>query len=219
MTTKTIIVLAGLGEQQTIDLCRDIAASTSGVERLVVGVVNPELMDLAALPAPTHGATAIVEIWGSEDSGAAALSGFAAKVVRGAWLMREIVQKDFSADRCIGHSSPGIKTMFFVSRRTSLSLQGFFDHWEHVHGPLANRVHVGCTRYIQNQRVRELSATPWQMDGISELYFPTPHSLLNGFHVDAEGRREVARDVAAFVGITEGYAVTEHLLLDRSSGG
>jgi uncharacterized protein (TIGR02118 family) len=71
-----------------------------------------------------------------------------------------------------GRTTPDmVKAIFIASKLSGLTLNQFFDHWQHHHGPLGAKV-PGLRRYVQNHAIREAYADGSQThDGWSEVWF------------------------------------------------
>jgi uncharacterized protein (TIGR02118 family) len=70
-----------------------------------------------------------------------------------------------------------VKAIFIASKLPGLTHVEFFDHWQHVHGPLIARA-PGVRRYVQNHAVPEAYASGVQThDGWSEVWFDDLASL------------------------------------------
>ena len=78
-----------------------------------------------------------------------------------------------------GETTPEmVKALFVVSRRPGLTHQEFFEHWEHVNGPLTAKL-PGLRRYLQNHTApAALGVRPMTHDGFSELWFDDYASFL-----------------------------------------
>jgi hypothetical protein len=68
-----------------------------------------------------------------------------------------------------------------------------------LHAPLAERVHVGADRYIQNWVVGTLTPGSPAARGIPELRFPDAAALVGRFFDSDRGRDEILQDTAHFV--------------------
>ena len=68
-----------------------------------------------------------------------------------------------------------------------------------LHAPLAERVHVGASRYVQNWVVGTLSRGSPATRGLPELRFPNEAALVGRFFDCERGRDEILQDTAHFV--------------------
>ena len=78
-----------------------------------------------------------------------------------------------------GQTTPEmVKAIFIASKMPGLSHDEFFDHWQHVHGPMGAKV-PGLRRYVQNHGVREayVPGTTQTHDGWAEMWFDDLASL------------------------------------------
>ncbi len=64
-----------------------------------------------------------------------------------------------------------VKAIFIASKLPGLTYKQFFEHWQHVHGPIGARV-PGLRRYVQNHAVLAAFAGGGQShDGWTEVWF------------------------------------------------
>ncbi|GAO56804.1 hypothetical protein [Novosphingobium sp. MD-1] len=70
--------------------------------------------------------------------------------------------------------------------------------WAH-HTALAEKVHVGASRYIQNWITRAITPDCPPVRGLPELRFPDRKALIEGFFDSDRGRDEVVHDTSHFV--------------------
>lgn len=68
-----------------------------------------------------------------------------------------------------------------------------------LHAPLAERVHVGADRYVQNWVVAALTPESPPTRGLPEMRFPDEASLVERFFDSDRGRDEILQDTAHFV--------------------
>jgi uncharacterized protein (TIGR02118 family) len=70
-----------------------------------------------------------------------------------------------------------VKVITFASRLPGLTLDEFFDHWQHVHGPMAAAVpHV--RRYTQNHAIKEAyGKRDITHDGWAEIWFDSLEAM------------------------------------------
>ena len=77
-----------------------------------------------------------------------------------------------------GQTSPEmVKAIFIASKMPGLTLDEFFVHWQHVHGPLAAKVPGPAALRPEPRRPRELCRQDETHDGWSELWFDDVSSL------------------------------------------
>jgi uncharacterized protein (TIGR02118 family) len=77
-----------------------------------------------------------------------------------------------------GETTPEmVKAVFIVSKLSGLTLNEFFDHWEHYHASLVTAI-PGVRRYVQNHGVlAAYEAGTMTHDGFSEVWFDDLASL------------------------------------------
>jgi hypothetical protein len=68
-----------------------------------------------------------------------------------------------------------------------------------LHAPLAERVHIGADRYIQNWVTDVLTPDSPPTRGLPELRFPDESALVDRFFDSDRGRDEILQDTAHFV--------------------
>lgn len=68
-----------------------------------------------------------------------------------------------------------------------------------LHAKLAERVHVGADRYIQNWVTRALTPDSPPARGMPEMRFPDERALVERFFDSDRGRDEILQDTAHFV--------------------
>lgn len=153
---------------------------------------------------------AVIEIW-SEEPVAALVAADAA--LAGAWLdiriSDEVVGKQGAGAPPPG-VTPGLSQLSFIEAIASLPRAEAERHWsEHI--PLANAVHVGMERYVQDRLspAREGSA-PWF--GIAHLHFPDEAALRDGLFRSQEDIDLIVADVAEFVASHATITAIEHVV-------
>ncbi len=68
-----------------------------------------------------------------------------------------------------------------------------------LHAPLAERVHIGATGYIQNWVLAPLSPGCPPARGLPQMRWPDEQALVERFFDSERGREEIAQDTAHFV--------------------
>lgn len=68
-----------------------------------------------------------------------------------------------------------------------------------LHAPLAERVHVGATGYIQNWVVASLSPDCPHARGLPQMRWPDERTLVARFFDSARGHAEILQDTAHFI--------------------
>jgi uncharacterized protein (TIGR02118 family) len=117
----------------------------------------------------------------------------------GAYVVEEVVQRDYERTWSAGKPSPGVSLICLVRRRPDLSWQAYSDHWRNNHGPLALRRQPGFWRYVQNHVLERLTPETPTFDGIGELHFRTAASVLDGMFDSPEGQEEIMTDTYRFM--------------------
>ena len=109
----------------------------------------------------------------------------------------------------LSQRSPGAKEIWLLQRREGMSRQAFVDHWLHVHVPLALASRPGLVQYVASVVEARLSETGERWDGIAELYYANPASVLEKEFSSSEARERFEADLAGFVGRSLVYPVSE----------
>jgi uncharacterized protein (TIGR02118 family) len=206
------IPTAGAREEPTLaDLLaagREARADRGCVVNLVDGLVSDTIQPPPGLTSPA----AIVEAWlhdGADYKSFAApwtaFSGVAGYVIE------ECIQRPIPRSGK-PEQTDGVTNIFLVGRTNPLSMEEFADHWKTIHGPLALRVHYGMSGYVQNIVWDRFLEVEPQVDGFSNLQFPSVDDSIHKMHVDEAGAAAVAADVASFVGMAVGYRCFEHVV-------
>jgi len=68
-----------------------------------------------------------------------------------------------------------------------------------LHAPLAERVHVGASHYVQNWVTETLSSDAPPTRGLPEMRFPNEQALVERFFDSDRGRDEILQDTSHFV--------------------
>jgi uncharacterized protein (TIGR02118 family) len=117
----------------------------------------------------------------------------------GAYLVDEVVQREYERTWQSGETSPGLKCVCLVRRKPGTSHQAYSEHWRLRHGPLALRLQPGFWRYVQNHIVEYLADTADDVDGIGELHFRTAEGVLTGMFESDEAQRLIYEDTERFL--------------------
>jgi hypothetical protein len=116
-----------------------------------------------------------------------------------AYLFTEIVDKD-QQRFTVGERAPGVNLVSAITwgegKNDAQGRQG----WRH-HGPLACRIHVGMTRYVQNYVEQTLTPGAPPYNGVAILYFPTQQDLEQRLYDRPESAEVIGADVASFVNL------------------
>jgi uncharacterized protein (TIGR02118 family) len=71
-----------------------------------------------------------------------------------------------------------IKLVYCISKKTGLTDQAFFDHWERIHAPIGARI-PGLRRFVQSRRlIIPGDKHKPDYDGMVELWFDDVDALL-----------------------------------------
>jgi uncharacterized protein (TIGR02118 family) len=144
--------------------------------------------------------TAMVSLWepiSVERTLALTLPDRARRV--GAYLVDEVVQRDYERTWQSGEVSPGLKCVCLVRRKPGTSHEAYSEHWRLRHGPLALRLQPGFWHYVQNHIVEYLADTAPDVDGIGELHFRTTEGVLTGMFESDEAQRLIYEDTERFL--------------------
>jgi len=142
---------------------------------------------------------AVLEIWSEEpDTRLWVGKGIDRHVSRSvAYLVSEFVEKDIGPDR--RWPTEGPKLIVPWVGRADLTPAERRRHWDE-HVPLANRIHVGCTRYVRNWVEAPIdgdTAPPYQ--GIAMQHFPTVRDLQERSFDSPASVQAIHEDVAEFI--------------------
>jgi uncharacterized protein (TIGR02118 family) len=151
--------------------------------------------------------------WDS-DAAAKAVQADGAALIGAAhtYRVREVIQKEYERDWPVGQRSPGIKSVYPVTRTDWLTPEQFASHWHNGHGPLALKHHIGLSKYVQNVVLESLSEGAPHFDGIAELHFPTSEDKRDRSIDSPEGAAIIGADVAKFVGSAFPHDCSEYIL-------
>ncbi len=114
------------------------------------------------------------------------------------YLVNEVVQKDqqsFAPGR-----APGVNLISAITWAADKDDKTGPQGWR-KHGPLACRVHVGMTRYVQNYIAQALTAGAPTYNGVAVLYFPTLQDLEQRLYDTPQNAEVIAADVKSFVNL------------------
>ena len=81
-----------------------------------------------------------------------------------------------------------------------------------LHAPLAEKVHVGASRYVQNWVLEALSPNSPPTRGMPEMSFPSDDDLIRRFFDSDRGREEILQDTAHFVASGPRFYTIEHVV-------
>lgn len=104
---------------------------------------------------------------------------------------------DRGAARQMG-TSPGLKLFGRLMFHADMPDSAARRSWA-LHAGLAERVHVGASRYVQNWVVETLTPDSPPTRGMPEMSFPSERDLVERFFDSDRGRDEILQDTAHFV--------------------
>jgi hypothetical protein len=115
------------------------------------------------------------------------------------YLVSEVVEKDKQSFP-LGQRAPGVNLVSAITWAEGRNNETGRQGWR-KHGPLACRVHIGMTRYVQNYV--ELALTPQApgYNGVALLYFPTQQDLEQRLYDTPQNAEVIAVDVKSFVNL------------------
>lgn len=114
-----------------------------------------------------------------------------------AYLVSETVEKD-QQRFAPGGRAPGVNLVSAITWGEGKSDAQGRQGWRN-HGPLACRIHVGMTRYVQNVVEQTLTPGSPPYNGVAILYFPTQQDLEQRLYDKPEDAEVIGADVASFV--------------------
>lgn len=113
------------------------------------------------------------------------------------YLVTPMVEKD-QQQFAVGARAPGVNLVSAITFGEGKSVEQGQQGWR-KHGPLACRVHVGMTRYVQNLAEQPLTPGAPGYNGIAVLYFPTLQDLEQRLYDTPANAEVIGADVASFV--------------------
>lgn len=127
-----------------------------------------------------------------------------------AYATTEHVHRSTEMATVFGRRTPGVKMVCPLIRRPDMTHDEFVAHWLTNHVPLALAHHPGMTKYVTNVVAQRLGDSRPELDGVAELYFPSPEALRTGLFSSPEGERLIREDILRFIGRTAAYYVAEY---------
>ncbi|MHC8320399.1 EthD domain-containing protein [Pseudomonas sp. GB2N2] len=206
---KHIIFISAHPEQDTPQFERILLRETGPAlaERCSGCIVN--LVD--ALPVTRW--NAIVEIWLDDKMSLASLN-----LAQSLGVISELacysVSEHLEKTKLVPGSllTPAVKQIAAWERRLDINAAEARRHWDE-HVPLANRVHIGCMRYVRHW-VRSMTASrpspPYQ--GIAFQYFLTVDDLQNRMFDSPESVQQIVDDTSEFIERFDVFVCREHVL-------
>lgn len=160
-------------------------------------------------PPPAY--ATVVEIWSDAPLAAeiAADAAFGPPGVADVRTSQEVIGKPAPAIAPAGPVA-GLSQISFIAALPGLDRAEVERHWsEHI--PLANAIHVGMERYVQD-RLSPAAAghAPWF--GMAHLHFPDARALTEGLFRNDEDIATITADVAEFVAEHATMLAREHVV-------
>jgi hypothetical protein len=191
-------------------------AHSPGIAHYVVNLndftPNMGVAPLESAPVPYDVVTeASIEPSGSAQSAAELYNGAVGEAVErslrahGAncysYLVSEVVEKD-QQTFVRGERAPGVNLVSAITWGEGKNDQQGRQGWRH-HGPLACRIHIGMTRYVQNYIEQVLTPGAPPYNGVAMLYFPALVDLEQRLYDRPESAELIGADVRSFVNLAK----------------
>jgi hypothetical protein len=214
--SKSVTFLKGRGDCGWVEYLAT-RCDALDAERIVIDLVKPEPADLPYRPPSASGVIAdydvIVSLVGAptlvEAIDWATLIGETPVAAHG-YVVEERSIFDRGVDRRVGRS-PGTKLFGLLMFHADMPDSAARRSWA-LHATLAERVHVGASRYVQNWITRRLSPDAPDARGMPEMSFPTHSDLIDRFFDSSRGRDEILHDTAHFVARGPRLYCAEHVV-------
>jgi hypothetical protein len=98
-----------------------------------------------------------------------------------------------------------IKAVSFMVRRDGMTVEEFRGRYRE-HAKVAHEHHLGCSRYVQNDVVGVAGTGALEIDGVSELWFPTRTDFVDRYWGHGQASATAVRaDVTSFVDLTRTF--------------
>lgn len=134
------------------------------------------------------------------------------------YRVTELVEKDEL--RTAGAPTPAVKLIAAWQARTDIARTEARRHWDE-HVPLANRIHIGCVRYVRNwvdALAMSSSACPRPYQGIAFQYFRTREDLEQRSFDTPQSVHVIQNDVAEFIASFDVLIASEYIFEAGSAG-
>jgi hypothetical protein len=115
------------------------------------------------------------------------------------YLVSEVVEKD-QQTFALGQRAPGVNLISAITWAAGKNDETGRQGWR-KHGPLACRVHIGMTRYVQNYVEQAVTPGAPAYNGVALLYFPTLQDLEQRLYDTPQNAEIIAADVKSFVNL------------------
>lgn len=188
--TKAILVQRSASS----GLSRFVAELESVPKRALSLPVRPEDAKIAAF----------VELWGEREALRSAIAGWPTPV--SAWLVDEFLPARAARTWPVGETSPGVRLVSSVHRRSSLDRAAFADYWRTRHTEVAMSYTVPVWHYSQNVVVEALAPDDGE-DGFAVLHFRSHEELVARWAQFPQEALRGAEDAANFMDTTRGWSV------------
>lgn len=134
------------------------------------------------------------------------------------YQIAESIEKDEL--QCSGSPTPAVKLIAAWEAREDVARTEVRRHWDE-HVPLANRIHVGCERYVRNwveALVFSSACYPRPYQGFAFQYFRTHRDLVERSFDKPESQAVIDADVGEFLSRFDVLLTTEYVR-ERAAGG
>ena len=199
MTEAVLITLAGGEPAAILEAGRSLlrrSGASGGSAHLHVDGDDAVIVD----PLDTeHVADAMLTVLGGHGDVVGQLELPPGARLVGAYRVEQLVRRDYERTWGPGVASPGVSLVCLVHRRPDVSWADYSAHWRDNHGPLALRRQPGFWRYVQNHVLEHLTPGTPDFDGIGELHFRAPQSVLTEMFDSPEGQSEIMEDTFRFM--------------------
>jgi len=115
------------------------------------------------------------------------------------YLVSEVVEKDQQSFALV-QRAPGVNLVSAITWATGKNDVTGRQGWR-KHGPLACRVHIGMTRYVQNYVEQVITPGSPAYNGVAVLYFPALQDLEQRLYDTPQNAEIIAADVKSFVNL------------------
>jgi len=175
----------------------------AGARKVTVNVADTKLPSLRPNRDDGASLTAMVSVWGIEDSALPQLcqtldptGSYAA-----GYRVSEATPLDYDHKGRHGSRSPGVVQVTCLRRRPGMNRAAFIEHWHRRHTPLALRVHP-LWRYGRNVVDEAITRDAPAHEGLVELHFRHAEDLTDVERLyggDRANAQVIAEDVRTFI--------------------
>lgn len=128
----------------------------------------------------------------------------------GAFSTDELVMRPCEYDFTPGEKSHWLKRITFMTRVADMRQYDFFQHWEHIHGPLALKHHIGAGIYAQDRVIKTLKEDKEPWDAIVTLAYWNEDAFRFGHFSRPESAQEIKEDCSHWIDILDANLVSEY---------